>query len=203
MGLLLAACYPVGQGPEEALDIFKPNAVDAPKIVEPVFESSNIDGMNAVMKLDNSFNMAEFVGGAKSAYVMIVEAFASGDRETLEELLTDDVYKVYVDAIDAREADDLTQVTDLGRLVSAEIVRGDVDGRWMSVSVKYNAEIASAIRDADGEVVQGDPDVLASIEEVWTFTRKSGASDPNWKLSDVAASEGDVLEADPTPDTKA
>jgi len=193
----------VGQGPEEAVDLFKPNTVDAPKIVEPISERSDIEGMNAVIALDSSFNTNEFINGAKSAYVMILEAFASGDRDTLENLLTEDVYKVYSDAIDAREADNLTQITDLGRLISASISRGEVDGRWMSVSVAYKSEIASALQDEDGEIVQGDPDVLASIEEVWTYTRKAGASDPNWRLSDVAASEGDELEADPTPDTKA
>ena len=57
--------------------------------------------------------------------------------------------------------------------------------------------------DKEGNVVQGDPDVLSSISEVWTFERNVKSSDVNWLLSDVAPSEGDDLEADPTPDTKA
>ena len=73
----------------------------------------------------------------------------------------------------------------------------------MHISVRYKAELASALVDAAGEVVEGDPDTLSLVSEVWTFTRKAGDTDPNWKLSDVAPSEGDVLEADPTPDTSA
>jgi predicted lipid-binding transport protein (Tim44 family) len=57
--------------------------------------------------------------------------------------------------------------------------------------------------DAEGNIVQGDPDILSSISEVWTFERDLKSSDLNWHLSDVAPNEGDELAADPSPDTKA
>lgn len=193
----------VGRGPDEdAVVMFKEPTPDAPKIVEPVAETSSVDGMNSVLAMDSNFTIKNFTDGAKTAYVMILDAYADGDKDTLRSLLTDDVYAVYAEAIDAREKEGLTQVTDLGRLVSAEIVRGETQGKWMRVSVEYKAELASTLKNADGEVVEGDPNILASISEVWTFTRKAGASDPNWLLADVDPSEGDTLEADPTPDTR-
>lgn len=193
----------VGRGPgEDAVELFRPGTPDTPKMVEPVLQTSSVPGMNEVFKLDRSFNMAGFTDGAKTAYVMILEAFASGDKDTLRTLLSDDVYAAYEGAIDAREAEGLRQVTDLGRLKGAKIVAGETNGKWMRVSVQYSAELASSLVNSDDEVVQGDPDVLANIAEVWTFTRKAGASDPTWLLDDVAPSEGDELEADPTPDTK-
>lgn len=194
----------VGRGPgEDAVELFRPGTPDTPKMVEPVLQTSSVPGMNDIFKLDRSFNMANFTDGAKTAYVMILEAFASGDKDTLRNLLSDNVYAAYEGAIDAREAEGLRQITDLGRLKGAKIVAGETDGKWMRVSVQYSAELASSLVNSDDEVVQGDPDVLANIAEVWTFTRKAGASDPTWLLDDVAPSEGDDLEADPTPDTKA
>lgn len=193
----------VGQGSAEPIDIFKGDEDNSPKIVDPVVETSFVDGMNDVIALDKSFRQKEFLSGAKTAYVMILEAYADGDKETLTTLLAEDVYNVYAAAIIAREKDGLRQVTDLGRLIGAKIVRGDVDGKWMRVSVEYKAELASSILNAEGEVVQGDPDVLASVEEVWTYTRKAGSNDPNWLLADVATSTGDDMAADPSPDTTA
>ena len=193
----------VGHGDNNPVDVFNDNQPETPKIIEPVIETSSVEGMGSVIALDKNFRQSEFVEGAKTAYVMILEAFADGDKETLKSLLVDDVYTVYADAIDTREAEGLRQVTDLGRLVGAKIVRGETDGKWMRVSVEYDAELASSIVDAEGELVEGDPDVLASVSEVWTYTRKAGSSDPNWRLADVAPSTGDELDADPTPDTSA
>jgi len=190
----------VGQGPESGVDpmkAMKPKAA----IVPPVEDGTPKTGLDAIAQADPNFSPAYFMDGAKAAYSMILEAFASGDHDQLKDLLTKDVYKVYADAITAREADNLTQVTDLGRLRRAAIQDSQLDGKTAQISVLYEAELTSALMNADGEVVQGDPDILSSISEVWTFERNLKSSDLNWRLSDVAPSEGDELEADPTPDT--
>ena len=160
-------------------------------------------GLSAIAAADPDFSPARFIDGAKTAYSMILEAFASGDRDTLKGLLTPDTYAVYDAAIAEREAQNLTQVTDLGRLRTAQIVSGRVEGGDAVIRVLYEAEIASALRDAAGELVDGDPDMLASIAEHWTFVRPVGSDDPTWRLAEVEPSEGDELPADPTPDTTA
>jgi len=134
---------------------------------------------------------------------MILEAFAAGDKPQLESLLTPDVYSAYESAIDAREAEELSQVTDLGRLRKAMIKEAVLEGKIARIEVLYESELTSALMDKEGNVVQGDPDVLSSVSEVWTFERNVKSSDVNWRLSDVASSEGDDLGADPSPDTKA
>ena len=77
-----------------------------------------------------------------------------------------------------------------------------LEGKMARIEVLYESELTSALMDKEGNVVQGDPDILSSVSEVWTFERNVKSSDMNWRLSDVAPSEGDALEADPTPDTK-
>lgn len=158
-------------------------------------------GLQAMARAEPDFSPARFTDGAKTVYSMILEAFASGDRDTLRDLLTDDVYTIYEAAIVEREAQSLTQVTDLGRLRTTQIKNARIEGGIAFIRVLYEAEIASALRAADGELVEGDPDMLASISEFWTFERKVGSKDPTWRLSDVEPSEGDDLPADPTPDT--
>ena len=160
-------------------------------------------GLTAIAQADPGFSPAHFIDGAKSAYSMILEAFASGDRDTLRELLTDDVYAVYDAAITDRENQDLVQTTDLGSLRTTQIKDARVDGKMAVIRVLYEADIASALRNADGELVNGDPDVLSSISEHWTYIRDIGSDDPTWRLSEVEPSEGDELGSDPTPDTSA
>ena len=195
----------VGQGPESGFDAekaiknFKNNGnkvVQLDKAVGPP------TGLDAIAAADSNFSPAYFMDGAKAAYSMILEAFAAGDREQLESLLTPDVYKVYAQAVDAREADGLTQVTDLGRLRKAMIKEAVLEGKIARIEVLYESQLTSALIDKEGNVVQGDPDILSNVSEVWTFERNVKSSDINWRLSDVAPSEGDELAADPTPDTK-
>lgn len=195
----------VGQGPEAGLDaekLLRGNEKE-PAIVAPVNDGEAPTGLDAIAKMDPNFSPAFFIDGAKAAYSMILEAFAAGDRAQLEALLTKDVYAVYDQAIKDREAQNLTQVTDLGRLRKTSIKTSELNGKVATIFVLYESELTSALMDADGNVVQGDPDVLSAVSEVWTFERDLKSSDPNWRLADVAPSEGDELEADPTPDTKA
>ena len=198
----------VGRGPEDAIgqdelygkpDTAAPDANRAGLVDDA--EADDGTGLSAIAQAEPGFSPAEFIDGAKTAYSMILEAFASGDRETLEGLLTPDVYAVYDQAITEREAQNLTQVTDLGRLKTAQIVEGRVEDGQAVIRVLYEAEIASALRGADGELVDGDPDMLANISEHWTYTRPVGSPDPAWRLAEVEPSEGDDLPADPTPDT--
>ena len=195
----------VGQGPEAGFDPTKmmDPPEDKPGRVEPVEADDHMPELRDIMKADGDFSPAYFIDGAKAAYAMILEAFASGDKEQLQMLLTEDVYTVYADAIDQREAENLTQVTDLARLMNVEIIAAETVGQVARITVRFDAEQSSALVDSDGQTVQGDPDLLSRITEDWTFERDMKSRDPNWKLSEVAPSEGDDLEVDPTPDTKA
>lgn len=196
----------VGQDPTAGLDILtKPdtNPSEDSGFVPPVGADHKIPGINKIAAADRGFSPAQFTDGAKGAYSMILEAFASGDHEDLQALLTPSVYEVYAAAIKDRESRGLTQVTDLARLKSAEIVAAEKSGNKARISVQYEAEQSSALLDADGVSVEGDPDLLSNISEVWTFERDLKSNNPNWLLSDVAASTGDTMDVDTSPDTKA
>lgn len=195
----------VGQGSdapfnvEELMQKSKPDT--DPAFVEPVAEDVPPSMLSPLLKKDSNFSKRDFIEGARTAYPMILEAFAEGDRATLENLLAADVYTIYDETISSREAEEQKQVTDLGRLVDAILVGCEVEKNTARLSVEYEADIASAVLDKDGNVVAGDPNMLARIKEVWTFEKSLKSSDPTWRLADVAPSNGDELEADPTPDT--
>ncbi len=161
--------------------------VGEPKMVQldPQFNGPAGAGLSQIAQMDGDFSPAQFINGAAAAYSMILEAYAEGDKATLEGLLDDPVFKSYSAAIDAREAAGQTQSTDLARLISHKISFAERAGSAARIGVEFDAEMTAAIYDAQGELVEGDPDLLSRVTEVWTFERNLKSSDLNWLLSSV------------------
>ncbi len=144
-------------------------------------------GIAQIRAADPSFDPRGFVAGAKSAFEMIVQAFAQGDTATLRPLLSDDVYENFATAIRERQRLRHTLETTLVAMRSAEIVDAHMNGRTAEVSVKFVSEQANVTRDESGQAVDGAPNAVATVTDVWTFARNTRASDPNWALIGTAA----------------
>ena len=155
----------------------------------PGVPATPLDAALTQIKLaDPNFEPRAFVAGARGAFEMIVGAFAHGDTATLRPLLADDVYANFAAAIGARQQAKHTLETTLISIKSADIVEARIDGRTAMVTVKFVSEQANVTRDAGGTVIEGEPNTLATITDVWTFSRNTRARDPNWLLSATAES---------------
>ena len=196
-----------GQDPSEKLNIKttpkpKKNNKHNPPNTKITLAKEVSGGLNKIKSIDAAFTTSDFIDGAKAAYSMILEAFAEGDKETLKTLLTSKVYKVYTNEIKKREEGKFKQVTDLVRLLEATVKSIKVNGKTATIEVVYKAELSSALFDGDNNLIQGDPDLLALTSETWSYKKDLTSTKLNWLLSDVYPNEGDILVADPTPDTK-
>ncbi len=132
--------------------------------------------------VDPDFEEAEFAGGAKSAFEMIVQAYASGDVDTLKALVSGPLYGGFVQAIEEREQANETQETTIVTIRSADIVEAELDGHEARVTIEFVTEQVKVTRDADGKVVDGDPDKIDALTDIWTFERDVRSGDPNWEL---------------------
>ena len=139
-------------------------------------------GLQAITEADTAFGPKSFLEGAKSAYEMIVTAFAEGDRKTLRNLLEKDVYDGFERAISEREAAGHTVDFTFVGLPRIEISGAELDKRIASVAIRFHAEVVSATRDKDGTLIEGNADQVADIADEWTFSRNTKSRDPNWKL---------------------
>ena len=131
---------------------------------------------------DRTFDVDGFVEGAKRAYEMIVMAFANGDRKELKPLLSPDVYEGFEAAITAREEAGHTVETNFVGIKSAEIVDAAMNGSDAEVTISFVSELISHTRDNEGHVVEGDPNQVVEIKDIWTFARDTRDNDPNWQL---------------------
>ncbi len=139
-------------------------------------------GLAAIAEADANFTPKSFLEGAKSAYEMIVTAFAQGDRRTLKNLLDKEVYDGFDAAISEREAQGYEVDFTFVGLPKIEISEASLDKRIANVSLRFKAEIVSATNDAQGNLVEGDAEKVMIISDEWTFARSTKSRDPNWKL---------------------
>lgn len=139
-------------------------------------------GLRAIAEVDGNFTPKSFIEGAKSAYEMIVTAYASGDRKTLKMLLDKDVYDSFEAAIAEREAAGNTVDFTFVGLSNIEFAEAELERRNAVVTLRIDAEVVSVTRDGTGEVVEGTPGQVVAIADEWTFLRNTRSRDPNWKL---------------------
>jgi predicted lipid-binding transport protein (Tim44 family) len=84
-------------------------------------------GLRAIKDADPSFDPKTFAEGAKMAYEMIVMAYADGDRKTLKNLLSRDVYDGFVSAISERESRSEKIQSSFVGINKADIVSADAE----------------------------------------------------------------------------
>ena len=138
--------------------------------------------LTGLMRADPGFDPNHFIEGAKAAYEMIVMGFAQGDDATLKQLLGSDVYDGFERAIRERERRGEKVESSLIGIDKADIIEAEVKNRTAYVTVKFVSELISVTRDAEGEVVEGDPKKVREVTDIWTFARELGSKNPNWKL---------------------
>jgi predicted lipid-binding transport protein (Tim44 family) len=139
-------------------------------------------GLDAIAKADRDFDARHFLAGAKTAYEMIVGAFAEGDRRTLKNLLARDVFDGFVAAIADRENRGETMESRFVSIEKAEITGAELKARSAQITIRFVSQLISATRNRTGEVVDGSTDRVTEVTDIWTFARDAGSRDPNWKL---------------------
>ena len=139
-------------------------------------------GLDAIAAAAPDFDGKHFLTGARAAYEMIVNAFAEGDRRTLKNLLSREVYDGFEAAISEREKRGETVESRFVSIDNAEITAAELRGRNAQLTVRFQSKLVSVTRDQAGNVIDGNADKVTDVTDVWTFARDVSARDPNWKL---------------------
>jgi predicted lipid-binding transport protein (Tim44 family) len=142
-----------------------------------------MDGLTQLKHADPSFDDREFLRGAKGAFEWIVAAFARGDRAQLESLLSPSLFESFDEAIGQREQANETLETTISSMKSATIDGVVFEGSLVSITVEFITDQVKVTRDAQGDVVEGDPSKIETLRDIWVFGRDFRSSDPNWQLA--------------------
>jgi predicted lipid-binding transport protein (Tim44 family) len=139
-------------------------------------------GLDAIVRDDRTFDVKHFVAGARAAYEMIVLAYAEGDRRALKNLLSREVYEGFESAIREREGRGETVESRFVAIDKSDITGAEMRARAAQITVRFVSQLISVTRDKAGNVIDGSPEKVTDVTDVWTFARELGSRDPNWKL---------------------
>lgn len=146
--------------------------------------SDSANALASMKRADPSFNVSEFLGGARGAYEMILMAFENGDLDSIVPFISEDVYEAFASVVDERQRKGLTidakfiGISDM-TLANASFDEPSKEGE---VTVRFKSEMTSVVRDNAGDVIEGSESEIKRQKDTWTFARKMDAGDPNWRL---------------------
>ncbi|WOI55933.1 Tim44/TimA family putative adaptor protein [Palleronia sp. LCG004] len=154
-------------------------------IVDHVADGSDDAKALAGMKMaEPGFGVGDFLGGARGAYEMILGAFEKGDISEVRDFLDPDVAEAFEGVIEQRREQGLTVESEILGVRDVELYKAtfDRETRHAELTVRFLAELTVVVRDAEGKIVEGDPNEIKRQRDTWTFARTMGADDPNWVL---------------------
>ena len=168
-----------------------PKTAETEQLIDP---AANKDGriqtgLEEIAAVDSAFDISSFIAGAKYAFEMIVMAYANGDRAALRPLLSPKLYADFDRGITEREVQGQVLKTEIRKISAARVIEAHLGGTMAYVTVDYTVEQITATRDKTGAIISGSPDEIATVEDIWTYTRDTRSSDPNWILIETRAAE--------------
>ena len=156
-----------------------------PDITDYVDADSDEATALADMKSDDrTFNVREFLRGARGAYEMILTGFEKGDLGDIKPFLSDDVYDAFAGVVEARVKEGLSVDFNFVGISETTLVGAEYDKstKEAEISVRFLCENTSAVYDKGGDLIEGSPTDVKKQRDVWTFGRKMGTDDVNWFL---------------------
>jgi predicted lipid-binding transport protein (Tim44 family) len=181
--------------PPVPLDAVRPNSKRGFEVIEGgpdrditdhVAEgSANAKALSAMKAAEKDFSVSTFLQGARGAYEMILMAFEKGEMDRIKPFLSPEVYETFSEAVAQREGEGLSVEANFVGLREMVLTEASFDpaSREADVSVKFLGELTSVVRNKVGDVVEGSPTAIKKQRDVWTFSRRMGADDPNWLLT--------------------
>ncbi|MEL6409457.1 MAG: Tim44/TimA family putative adaptor protein [Pseudomonadota bacterium] len=147
-------------------------------------KSESADALAQMKRVDPSFAVGEFLGGAKQAYEMILMAFESGQLDDITPFLSEDVFEAFSQGVDARQEQGLhIDAEFIGvRETTLSEAQFDKDSSRAEITMTFVGELISVVRDSNGEIVEGEPGKSKRQKDTWTFERIMSSDDPNWRL---------------------
>ncbi len=159
-------------------------------------------GLKDISLKDKAFNLPFFLRAVQDAFIYIVEAFAEGDRNTLKDLLSENVYKAFDAALDAREKQGLKTSVEIHAVRKMELTNAWMKDRMAFITIRFIADETRVVRDDKGEVIEGNPDRVAETIDIWTFGRDVRSRSPAWVLYETRDEDAADQDHKTVPDSE-
>lgn len=146
--------------------------------------SDTAQALAAMKRIDPSFNVTQFLTGARSAYEMILMAFERGDLDEVKNFISPEVYDAFESVVHQRADQGLTITATFVGISDLALKEATLDPQTKEaeLTVRFTGEMTWVVRDHGGDIVDGDTNAIKRQKDVWTFARVMDSTDPNWRL---------------------
>ena len=129
----------------------------------------------------------QFLKGAEVAYEQIITSFAKGDKKLLKPLLEKEMFNRFAEVIDERKNKQLKSETTFIGFKSVKILEFKKIENIYKVSVNFVSEIITCVKDKNNKTIEGNPDTIKTVNDVWRFAKNMWSKDPTWYLVDTSS----------------
>ena len=127
-----------------------------------------------------------FLKGAEIAYEQIITSFAKGDKKALRGLLEKNMFNRFSEVIDERKSKELKYETTFIGIKSSKVLEFKKIENLYKVTVNFVSEIITCAKDKNNKIVEGNPDTIKTVNDVWKFSKNMWSTDPTWYLVDTS-----------------
>ena len=128
----------------------------------------------------------QFLKGADVAYEQIITSFAKGDKKSLRGLLGKGLFNDFSEVIDDRKKKELKYETTFIGLKSSKVLEFKKIENVYKVTVNFVSEIITCVKDNKNQIIEGNPDVIKTVNDVWKFSKNMWSQDPTWYLVETS-----------------
>jgi len=128
----------------------------------------------------------QFLKGADIAYEAIITSFAKGDKKSLKTLLGKDLFTDFAEVIDEREKKQLKYETTFIGIKSSKVLEFKKIENIYKVTVNFVSEIITCVKDKNNQIIEGNPDNIKTVNDVWKFSKNMWSQDPTWYLVETS-----------------
>ena len=129
----------------------------------------------------------QFLKGAEIAYEQIITSFAKGDKKSLKGLLEKQMFTRFSEVIDERKNKQLKYETTFIGLKSSKVIEFKKIENIYRVTVNFVSEIITCVKDKNNQIIEGNPDTIKTVNDVWKFSKNMWSQDPTWYLVDPSS----------------
>ena len=128
----------------------------------------------------------QFLKGADIAYEQIITSFTKGDKKSLKSLLGKNLFNDFSQVIDERKKKELKYETTFIGVKSSKILELKKIENIYKITVNFVSEIITCVKDKNNKIVEGNPDIIKTVNDVWKFSKNMWSQDPTWYLVETS-----------------
>ena len=147
-------------------------------------DSDTAKALGRMKAVDPDFSVTDFLSGARGAYEMILMSFENGTLDDILPFLSRDVFESFDEVVQLRERENLRVDAEFVGVRELTLTEATFDEATSDaeITIRFMGELTSVVRNAEGDIVEGDPNVIKRQKDIWTFARNMKSDSPNWKL---------------------